>query len=101
MQPTRDVRQMLALIADRNERGQAARKAGESEVGVFFVYNGYVLLSGTPLSLAEPYGNFKRDNYGHDRFWKFLQRNGVVPREVDYDEVLRGRVEYDINEKMF
>jgi len=101
MQPNEDVRQMLAHIADLNKRSQAAREAGESEVGVFFVHNDRVLLSGTSFSLAEPHGNFKRGCYGHDREWKNMQRNGIVPREVEYDEVPRGRVEYDINEKKF
>ena len=36
-----------------------------------------------------------------DRYWKFGQRYDVVPREIEYDEVPRGRVEYDINEKNF
>jgi len=101
MQPSGDVRQMLALIADRYKRGQAARKAGESEVGVFFVYDGHVLLSGTPISVAEPHGNFKRDAYSHHTFWKNLQRNGMVPRDGKYNEVRRGRVEYNLNEKKF
>jgi hypothetical protein len=44
-----------------------ARKAGESEVGIFFVYNGNVPTTGTPWSMAEQYGA-----YGHDTFWKNL-----------------------------
>ena len=47
------------------------------------------------------YGLFKSEETEHDRFWKFLQRFDVVPREVEYDEVPRGRVEYDTNEKNF
>jgi hypothetical protein len=96
MQANEDVRQLLDHIADRNKRGQAARKAGESEVGIFFVYNGNVLTTGTPLSLAELYGA-----YGHNTFWKNLQRNCIVPPDVEYEEVPRGRVEYDRNEKKF
>jgi hypothetical protein len=96
VQPNEDVRQLLDHIADRNKRCQTARKAGESEVGIFFVYNGNVLTTGTPLSMAEQYGT-----YGHDTFWKNLQRNGIVPPDVEYDEVTRGRVEYDRSEKKF
>jgi len=96
MQPNEDVRQLLDHIADRNKRGRAARKAGESEVGIFFVYNGIVLTAGTPLSMAEQYSA-----YGPESFWKNLQRNGIVPPDVEYDEVPRGRVEYDISEKKF
>ena len=101
MQPNEDVRQLLDHIADRNKRGQAARKAGESEIGIFFVYNGEVLMDGTPLSLTEPYGKFKSNDSDYDTFWNNLQRNGIVPRDVEYDEVPRGRVENDISEKKF
>jgi|SRR5665213_3860841 len=101
MQPNKDVRQMLDHIADRNKRGQAARKAGEPEVGIFFVHNGKVLMDSTPLCVTRSYGKLKSYDYDYDRFWKFGQRYGVVPRDVEYDDVPRGRVEYDINEKKF
>jgi hypothetical protein len=102
MQPNEDVRQMLALIADYNKRCQAAEKAGESQVGVFFVYNGEVLMRKTPFSLKDGlHGLFRSTTYDHDFFWKSLQRLGIVPRNIEYHEVPRGRVEYDINEKKF
>lgn len=101
MQPIENGRHLLALIADRNKRGQAARKAGESEVGIFFVYNGEVLTYSTPLCVTEPYGNFNSADSEYDRYWKFGQRYDVVPREIEYGEVPRGRVEYDINEENF
>ncbi|MGA2351202.1 MAG: hypothetical protein ABSF70_12275 [Terracidiphilus sp.] len=43
---------LIAHIADRNKRGQAARKAGEPEVGIFFVHNGRVLTDSMPLCVA-------------------------------------------------
>ena len=95
MQPNEDVRQMLAYIADRNKRGQAARKAGEPEVGVFFVYSGKFLMDGWPFSV---YGMHGLD---HHSSWKWLQGYGIVPDDVNYDEIPRGRVEYDINEEKF
>jgi hypothetical protein len=101
MQPIENERQLIAYIADRNKRGQAARKAGEPEVGIFFVYNGEVLIDSKPLCVTEPYVQFKSADLEYDRYWKFGQRYGVVPREIEYDEVPRGRVEYDINEKKF
>jgi hypothetical protein len=92
---------MLAYIAHRNKRAQAARKAGEPEVGIFFVYNGEVLIDSKPLCVTEPFGKFKSDDYEYDLLWKFPQRHGAVPRDIEYDEVPRGRVEYDVNEKKF
>ncbi len=101
MQPIENERQLIAYIADRNKRGQAARKAGEPEVGIFFVYIGGVLTYSKPLCVTEPYGKFKSNNDEYDRLWKFVQRYGAVPRDVHYDEVPCGRVEFDINEKKF
>ena len=96
-----DERHLIALIADYNKRSQAARKAGESEIGAFFVFKGEVVKSGTPLSVVGLYGLFKSKTYDHGFFWKSLQRLGAVPRGIEYDEVPRGRVEYDTNEKKF
>jgi hypothetical protein len=96
MRPNEDVRRMLDHIADRIKRCHTARNAGESEVSIFFAYNGNVLTTGTPSSMAEHYGV-----YGHATFWKNLQRNGIVPLDVEYDEVPRGRVECDRNERKF
>jgi hypothetical protein len=67
---------MLAAIADRNQRGQKARNAGEAEVGTFFVYNDEVLVDSTPLSVTEPYGAFNSADSVYDRSWKFVQRAG-------------------------
>jgi hypothetical protein len=101
VQPIENERQLIAYIADRNKRGQAARNAGEPEVGIFFVYNGEVLRDSKPLCVTEPCGKFNSADSEYDRYWKFGQRHGVVPRDVDYEQVARGRVEYDINEKKF
>jgi hypothetical protein len=38
---------------------------------------------------------------GHDSFWRTLQRNHLVPKEVEYDEVPRGRVGYSTKAKVF
>ena len=94
-------RQLIALIADYNKRSQAARKAGESEIGAFFVFKSEVVKTGTPLSVVGLHGLFKSKTYDHGFFWKSLQRLGVVPRGIEYDEVPRGRVEYDTIEKKF
>lgn len=101
MQPNEDVRQILAYIAERNKRGQAARKAGEPEIGNFFVYNGQVLTESKPLCVTEPYGKFDSADSEYERYWKFVQRYGAVPLDIEYDEVPRGRVEYDLDEEKF
>lgn len=97
----KDERQLIALIADYNKRSQAARKAGESEIGAFLEYKGKVVKTGTPLSVVGLHGLFKSNTYDHEFFWKSLQRLGAVPIAIEYDEVPRGRVEYDADENRF
>ena len=93
---------MLDHFAALNKRTRAARKlAAEPEIGIFFVYDGRLLIEGTQLSAGEPYGSFKGHAIGHPAFWHTLQRNGVVPTDVEYDEVPRGRVGYDMKELKF
>lgn len=55
----------------------------------------------TPVSKAQPYGDFRGHAGGHPDFWKDLQRDGVLPRDVEYDEVARGRVGYQTKENKF
>ena len=73
----------------------------EPEVGIFFVYDGKPLIEGTPVSEGEAYGRFKVHATGHPAFWHTLQRNGMVPTDVEYDEVPRGRVGYQTQERKF
>jgi hypothetical protein len=93
---------MLEHFAALNKRTQAARKvARESEVGIFWVYDGRLLMDTTPLSEAFSWGDYKTHERAHDKFWLTLQRNDVVPRDVEYDEVPRGRVGYNTKERRF
>ena len=64
-------------------------------------YENCLLVEGTPLKSAEPYGDFMGHANGHPDFWKMLQRNGTGPVEVEYDEVPRGRVGYQKKEGKF
>ncbi|MFZ0301878.1 MAG: hypothetical protein WAL75_04300 [Terracidiphilus sp.] len=93
---------MLDHFAALNKRSQAARKqAAKPEVGIFRVYGDRFLVNGTPFRAAVGLGSFKTHDKGHDAFWNVLQRNGIVPRDVEYDEIPRGRVNYDTRERKF
>ena len=70
-------------------------------VGIFFVYENCLLVEGTPVNEAQPYGDFMGHAGGHPDFWRNLQRNKNVPREVEYDEVPRGRVGYQKKDAKF
>jgi hypothetical protein len=70
-------------------------------VGIFFVYETCLLIEGTPVNEAQPYGDFMGHAKGHPAFWKDLQRDNIVPRDVEYDEVARGRVGFAVKEEIF
>lgn len=73
----------------------------EPRVGIFFVYESRLLIEGTPVNDAQPYGDFVGHAKGHPSFWKGLQRDKIVPRDIEYDEVARGRVGYQKKEDKF
>jgi hypothetical protein len=72
-----------------------ATRSGEPRVGIFWYFERRLLMDCTPLSQAEPYGDcFLTHPRGHLRYWTLLQRRGVVPRDVEYEEPARGRVSF-------
>lgn len=100
-------KELLDHFAALNERTNATRKiASPPEVGIIFVYEGRLLLDTTPLTEAEDFNDnknlhFKAHARGHDAFWRQLQRFELVPKDVEYDAVPRGRVVFDVKTGKF
>lgn len=67
-------------------------KQGEPIVGIFWLFNGQLIFDTSLLSDGEDDGEFIDHPTGHTDYWEELQRLGVVPRDVDYEEPPRGRV---------
>ena len=88
--PQDDVKQMLAEIYERGQARKRQRVVGAPQVGIFWVVNGKPLVFGAPLNEAEPWGEFKNYKEDHIHLWKFLQRNGLVPRDSEYEDHPRG-----------
>ena len=100
--PSKEITEMLDYYAAKNKASREQRKLGPlPSVGIFFVYDNRPLIDSTPVNEAQPYGDFKGHAKGHPDFWRNLQRNGIVPADVEYDEVPRGRVGFDNKEKCF
>lgn len=94
--------EMLDHYAAMNQASRERRKlAAKPEVGVLFLYNGDIWIQGTDVDLAEVHGDFKGQESCHDEFWSKLQRIGSVPQTVEYDEVPRGRVGYNVKTRTF
>lgn len=66
----------------------------EPQVGIFWLLDDRLILDSTPVSRAEPYGEAKTHARGHLKHWTELQRTGVVPDNVEYEDPPRGRVVY-------
>jgi hypothetical protein len=80
--------------ASKSERDRSSL-ALESQVGVFWWFNGRMILEATPLSQAERYAESLIHGKGHVDRWAELQADGSVPSDVEYDRIPRGRVSYD------
>jgi hypothetical protein len=80
----------------------AASGNGEPRVGIFWLLgDGSLLVDSTPLAEAEPYGECLTHPRSHIDQWAEFQRNAIVPRDIEYEEMPRGRVVYDARQKRF
>lgn len=99
---SKEMRDPLSRIADRNEARRAARKqSAMPKVGIFFVMGKQLWIDGTPVTEAQAYGGMKTHEAAHVAYWERLQHSGVVPLDVEYDEVSRGRICCSANECEF
>ena len=62
---------------------------------------GKPLAFGDSLNNAEQWGEFKNYKEDHIHLWKFLQRNGIVPKDSEYEDYPRGRVVYNTKTDSF
>ena len=83
------------------ESGQPVTGQPEPRVGIFWLFDGKLIIDTTPVSMAEPYGTALTHPSSHIDHWERLQRTGAVPAEVEYEESPRGRVVYDGREQRF
>ena len=86
-----------------HEGGQrkTSTRTTEPRVGIFWLVDGKTLIDSTSLSEAEPYGDNLTHPSGHAKVWEHYQRNGLVSREMEYEESPRGRVMYNTKTQRF
>jgi len=87
--------------SDSKHTSNDSDSAREARVGIFWLFNGKLIIDTAPLSKAEAYGGHLGHPTSHIDHWTKLQREGVVPPEVEYEENPRGRVGYDSREERF
>lgn len=93
---------LITEAAIRQQVRRAAKLAQVPEVGLFFMMpDGKVFLDGVPYTEVPSYAGFRTYSVDHDQFWSQLRRIGSVPRDLEYDEVARGRVTYEDSSRTF
>lgn len=65
-----------------------------SQVGLFFVLGGKVWAEGTRWTDNPSIAGFRTYSVGPPDFWARFQVCGAVPRDLEYEDVHRGRVNY-------
>lgn len=73
----------------------------EAMVGIFWWYQGRLVIEATAVSQAEPYGENLTHDRGHLEYWSAQQEARAIPLEVEYEEVPRGRVVYQPKQNHF
>lgn len=80
---------------------QTTNAKEEPHVGIFWLYDGQLIIDTTSLSEAEGYGDALTHGTGHDDYWAKLQQQRVVPADMEYFEMPRGRVGYYKRQERF
>ncbi len=88
-------KQLLEEIYQAAQRRRAAKKAGVPEVGIIFLVKGKPFIDSVLVTEAEGHAHFKIHSRDHYQYWGQLQGMGAVPKDMEYDEVPRGRVVYN------
>jgi hypothetical protein len=86
-----------------HEGGQrkTSGRVPEPHVGIFWLFNGKLLIDSTPLSAAEEYDDFKIYSGNHISVWEKFRQNGTAPPEMEYEEAPRGRVMHNTKTRRF
>ena len=61
----------------------------------FALLGGRPLVEGIPLMQSPSVSGFRTYAVGHPDYWRRLQETGAAPKEIPYEDVPRGRVNYE------
>ena len=98
--------QQLLPVSHRGSRLNIGKKKRDSfdnepKVGIFWLDGKRLIIDGTTLAKADIYSEYRNFPTSHLEYWAELQRDGIVPREMEYDERPRGRVIYNAKTQQF
>jgi len=81
--------------------GSNLKSQHQQMVGIFWLVGDRLIIDASPLSEAEPYGDCLTHRNSHIDYWTAQQRLGEVPREIEYEDLPRGRVVYNRETQRF
>ena len=73
----------------------------EPRVGIFWLVDKRLIIDTTAISEAGDYGDFSIYEGDHITLWSEMEKRGEVPRDTDYEEHPRGRVNYNTKTQRF
>ena len=73
----------------------------EPRVGIFWLVDKRLIIDTTAISEAGDYGDFKIHDGDHVSHWEVMEKRGEVPRDSDYEECPRGRVNFNTRTQRF
>jgi hypothetical protein len=84
-------------------KGCSQSHTGEPEprVGIFWLIGTRLIIDTVPLSEASKYGDFSIYEGDHITLWAEMEKRGEVPRDTDYEEHPRGRVNFNTRTQQF
>ena len=71
------------------------------KVGIFWLVGSRLVIDTAPLSEAGNYGDHKIYEGDHVTLWAEMEERGEGPRDSDYEEHPRGRVNFNTRTKRF
>lgn len=71
------------------------------KVALFFYHDGKVLQASTPVIDAEDVGGWKNHDMSHADYWDIYQIINRKFRDIEYEEIPRGRVVYNVPKDQF
>jgi hypothetical protein len=81
--------------------GQPHTGKPKPRVGIFWLVGKRLVIDTMPLSDAGDYGDFKIYEGDHVTLWAEMEKRGEVPRDTDYEEHPRGRVNFNTKTQQF
>jgi hypothetical protein len=83
------------------ECGESHTGQLEPRVGIFWLIGHRLVIDSVPLSEASEYADFKIFEGNHISIWDELEKRGEVPRDTEYEELPRGRANFNIKTQQF